>query len=104
MPAYKTVVIQIRISRVDTVDFFHLSRREFFVRVETPAALKQALAPQNFMQARDASPETICSIEERRVAVGDMHSKGKRVTGSRGSHPGVQFHRFAGPDGPVAQQ
>src|SRR6266478_5255332 len=45
MLANEAVIVQIWISRVHTVDLFHLPRRKVFIRVEAPAALEQALAP-----------------------------------------------------------
>src|ERR1700716_3046936 len=79
MPANEAVIVQRGVCGVDPVDLFHLARRKIFIRVEAPAALEHALAPQDLMKARNASPETIRCIEERGVAVCNLDASRQGV-------------------------
>jgi hypothetical protein len=63
MLANEAVVVQIWICRVDQVNLLHLSARKIFLRLEAPAPLEQSLAPEDFMQSRDASPKMIRRIK-----------------------------------------
>lgn len=63
------IVAEVRIVSADAVNLFHLSGRQSFVRIETPAAREQPLSPQNLVQTRDAAREIVPRIEERRIRV-----------------------------------
>src|ERR1039458_8190400 len=48
----KRIVVQMRVRLADPVDLFHLAGGQILARVQTPAALQQPLAPQDFVDAR----------------------------------------------------
>ena len=49
------IVGEMGISTADAIDLFGLAGREIFVRIETPAAGKQTLAREDFIDAGDAA-------------------------------------------------
>jgi hypothetical protein len=61
--AHKIIVCKMRIEPADTIDFFTLPWRQLFIRIETPASRQQALAAQDFVDARYAAMKAICRIE-----------------------------------------
>src|SRR5689334_14676269 len=67
MLLHEVVVRQMRIGSVDTINFLGLSRRKIFIRVKAPAALKQPLASQNFMNTRNTAVKIVRWIEERGI-------------------------------------
>ena len=70
----KSIVVQMGISRIDTLDFRELTAAECLLRIQAPDALENSLPPQNFVQARNASRKIVGSIEEGCVAIGDLRS------------------------------
>ncbi len=58
-------------SRKHAVDLFGLARAQTLVRIETPNALQQPLAAQNFVAPGNAAVECVRHIEESSIAVGD---------------------------------
>ena len=40
---YEIVIVQMRVSLMDAVNFLHLTRRKVFARIEAPASGEQAL-------------------------------------------------------------
>ncbi len=65
------IIVEVRIRRVDSIDFSQLPGTQAFVFIQTPDAFQQSLTPQHFMQASDTTVKIIRCVEERRVAVGD---------------------------------
>ena len=57
------------------------ARRENLVFIQAPNALEQPLAPQNFMNARNAAREVVARIENRRVASVTWLAKTSRDSG-----------------------
>src|SRR5690606_673523 len=80
----ESVIIELRIRRVDAVDLLHLSRRERLFRVDAPDTLQQTLAPKDLVDAGDAAFKGMLRIEEGAVAVRDgdaeRHESGDRFS------------------------
>src|SRR5690606_29954793 len=90
-------------------EFFCLSRRKTFFRIEAPDTFEQPLATQDLVAAGDAAMEIIRNVEERAVAVGDAGIKGKKIGGNRilaGFFAAAveDLDRALGPDRPVAEK
>src|SRR2546421_541673 len=62
---------QLRVAGRDSINLFQLSGGEVFGGIETPAAAKKALPPQNLVQARDAARKAVANIKQRGVGVGE---------------------------------
>src|SRR5215470_5428725 len=56
---YESIVLEVRVCPRDAVDFFHLSGRKLFVRIEAPAAFQQSLPTKNLVNARDAAMKVV---------------------------------------------
>ena len=90
--AHKSVVVEMRIGRVDAVDFLLLSRSERFSRVEAPDAFQQPLPVKNLMAPGDDAMKVVGHIEDRRIAVGHLRVKLEQIAadgagGDRGVNP-----------------
>src|SRR4026207_977556 len=55
----KLIIGEVRIIAADTIDFLGLPGREHFVRVETPGAFEQSLAPQHLVNSRNAAGKMV---------------------------------------------
>src|SRR5690348_7285145 len=58
-----------RIRSAHAVEFFHLARRKFLMRIKTPAAFQQTLTPQDLMYSWNTSTKLVSRIEDCRVRV-----------------------------------
>jgi len=65
------VVVELGVGGVDAVDFGELAGAEGFVGVEAPGSCEEALAAEDFVDARDAAGVVVGGVEEGGVAVGD---------------------------------
>src|SRR6516165_9371869 len=65
----KIVVVEMRIRRINAVDFLLLSWTEGFRRIEAPDALKQSLPAEDLVATGDDAAKFIGHIEDRRVAI-----------------------------------
>jgi hypothetical protein len=70
--AHKHVVVEVRVGGTNTVDFLHLTRREVLPRVKAPAALHEALPPQDLVNAGDTTRELMLRIKEGGVGVSNL--------------------------------
>src|SRR6266566_8712943 len=61
------------------IDLVHLPRTQILIRIETPAAGEQPLAPEDLVDPWDASRELMRGIEERRVGVGQFGAKRQQL-------------------------
>ena len=94
-----------RIRRADAVNLRHLAGAERFLLVETPDALQQALAAEDFVEAGDAAGETVRGVEEGGVAVGDFIRELEHFRRNRHAVAiREEFDGFLCPHGPVAEQ
>src|SRR3984957_1516693 len=106
MLLYEGIILQMRIRLAHAVDFFYLSRREFLMRIKTPASFEQTLAPQNLVNAGNASVKLVYGIEDRRVRVGNLLGKGELLAGDRAGtffHQGEVGNRCLRPYRPMPQ-
>src|SRR5688500_10420027 len=58
------VVAEVRVGRVNSVDFFVLTRAQALIRVQAPDAFEQSLAAQHLVQSGDAPGKTVGGVEE----------------------------------------
>src|ERR1039458_4297194 len=72
-----------RVRLADPVDLFHLAGGQILARVQTPAALQQPLAPQDFVDARDTAVKPVGRVEQRRVDIGNLLGQGQPLPGDR---------------------
>ena len=72
MAAHEVIIVQMRIGRIDPIDFVGLTRAESFGGFETPDAIEQALTSQYFMKAGDAAGKIIAGVEKCGVAIGNF--------------------------------
>src|SRR5580693_4969567 len=94
-----------RISAIDAVNLVHLAGAERFVFVQAPEAVEQALPPQHFVQAGDAAAESIGSVEEGGVAIGDLGAELQQFGCGFGVAAALEaFDRTPRPDRPMAEQ
>ena len=101
----EAVVVKMRVSAVDAVDFGELAGAEGFVLVEAPEAFEQALAAKDFMEAGDAAAEAVGGVEEGGVAVGDINTEAEEVGGGIGEAAALmQRDGFFSPDRPVTEE
>ena len=75
MSGDEVVVVKMRVRAMDAVNLGKLPRAQRFMLIETPESFEQALAAQDFVQSGDAAAESVCSIEEGGVAVGDFDTE-----------------------------
>src|SRR5438477_2310882 len=107
---HKRVVIQFRISEIDSINLPCLTGTQGLVWVQTPDSFQQPLAAQHLVNARDAAGVTIRSIEESGVGVGDFHGTTQQVHEKgcprRRDPPALreQFDRRFRPDSPMTEQ
>src|SRR5919197_4724672 len=66
------VVGEVWVRAADAVDLGSLTAAERLVRIETPRACDESLAPQHFLNTGDTSGEAIPGIEECRICIGDL--------------------------------
>ena len=83
------IVIEVRVAVIDAINLFHLSGRQFFARIETPAACQQTLPPQNLVQAGDAPGKIVRRVEQHGIRVGDFSRPRQRV-----ESPAIRARRF----------
>lgn len=69
---------------MDPGDFLGLPRREFLVRIECHEVLQQPLAPQDFVDAGNATGESILWIEDRGVRVCERGTDPEKIMSQRG--------------------
>ena len=94
-----------RVGSADTVDFFGLTRRKLFFGVEAPASGEKALAAKDLVDARDASVELVCGIEEGSIGIGNLGGEGERIgRDSIALRKRKVSNRSFGPDRPMAEQ
>ena len=84
------VIVQMRIGVMDACDFLRLSRRQRLLWIQTPCSRQKSLPPKNFMQSRDAPCKAMLRIENRRVAVRDLHGERKQFL----RHRRLRFNDF----------
>ena len=68
----KSVVLQMWVSFTDSIDFLTLPGREILVRIKAPAALKQALATEDFMNSGNTAAKIVGGIKKRCVGIGQL--------------------------------
>ena len=68
----KRVVVEVRITAVNAVNFRCLAPAQCFIRIEAPDSFEQTLPPQNFVQPRDAATKAIRRIEEGGITISDF--------------------------------
>ena len=106
----EVVISQMRIGAADAVDLLVLAVPERLVRIEAPCPFQQALAAQDFVDAGNATGETIGGVEERGIRVGQFHIatqhfRGNRIAGlDDATALGVEFDGPLRPDRPMAEQ
>lgn len=72
MGAHERVVVEVRVSVTDAIDFLCLTRAESFLGIEALDSLEEPLTMEDHVQTRDAAGETMCGIEEGGIGVGDF--------------------------------
>ena len=65
------------------IDLLALAGRKLLLRIKTPAALEQSLAPQNLVNAWDASVKMVRGIEDGGIGVGDLLGQGLAIRPGR---------------------
>ena len=75
MLRYILIVVEMRISLINSINLARLAGAEPFVFIETPDALQQTLATQHFVNAGDAAVKMIGRVEERGIAVSDFNTQ-----------------------------
>src|SRR5450631_65091 len=78
---YICVILQMRIGPAYAIEFFALTRREFLLRIETPAPFEQALAPQYLMNARNTSLKIVHGIEDGGIRICDLLGEREQFAG-----------------------
>src|SRR5450755_1030838 len=95
------------IAAANSINLFILSRRKHFFRIQAPATLKQALPAKYFVDPRDATPEPVSRIEDRRIHVGDLLGT-RQQSGGKLALILLEFREEQGrslrPNRPVTQQ
>ena len=64
------------------IDLFTLPRRKIFIRIETPSAFEQSLAPQDLVQASDAAMELMRGIEQGGIRVSHLLRESQQRNGN----------------------
>ena len=72
MLLHECVILKMRIGSAHAIEFRALPRREFLLRIETPAPFEQALAPQYLMNARNTSLKIVRGIEDGGIRIRDL--------------------------------
>ena len=91
------VVHQVRVAGEHSIDLRHLAGTQFLVRIEAPPAGEQALAPQHFVDAGNASGEIVRGIEQRGVQIGELGAEREQplnLSGRRRITVGDGMHIF----------
>ena len=105
---HELVVAQVRIRSPDPVDFSALPGTQDLFGIKAPNPREKPLSPQHFVDAWDASPETVSRVEDRGIAVRDLNGqpqKIRRYERLRGCATAClqDLHGAQGPHGPVPQ-
>ena len=72
--ANKGIIVQMGICGIDAIDFRELSTAERLMRIQAPDPLQNSLAPQHFVQARNASGKIVGGVKKGGVAIGDLQT------------------------------
>ena len=72
MFADEFIIGELWVIAADAVNFLSLTERERFIRVETPDAFEQSLAPKHFVNPRNAAGETIRGGEGKNNGTNEM--------------------------------
>ena len=93
------IVVQMRIGGVHAIDCLGLPGTQRLMRIEAARAGEHALSPEHFVQAGDASGESVRRIEEGRVRVRHLFARPQqrrrhRIRHGRGTTRGEQLHRL----------
>src|ERR1051326_3303090 len=72
MLLYESVIPKMRISAAHAVNFVALPGRKLLLGVQAPPPFEQALPPQDFVDAENASSKTMRGIEDGGVCIGDL--------------------------------
>ena len=73
MASHEVIIVQMRISGIDAIDFLKLTRAKSHVGIETPDALEQTLASQDFVEASDAAGKPVAGVEKCGIGIGNFY-------------------------------
>ena len=85
----KIIVIQVRVSRANAIDFLELAGRKLQPGIKTEGAGDEALPAEHFVNAGDAAGKIIGSIEERGIAVRHLSRASQQLRRNDACGPGV---------------
>ena len=73
---YESVILKVRISLANSLDFFNLAGRQILVWIEAPAPCNQPLSSQNLMNPGNTSPKLVGSIKNGCIRVSKLSPNG----------------------------